>query len=258
MALISNPVTHGTLSEKELAEAFSAERRSVDILSTDFDSSTEGSIGGESSLWESSDRDEVTGDESADDSTQFSGSISDNGFTYASEAISIESTGSSTEGDNEEPVPRYALRPRKKKHCKPLAKRTRNGDTTSDEDEALSGGGSLPSQHSSGYVGHGRGGGSRGRGRGGGSRGRGRGGGSRGRGRGRGRGGGSTKKSSKKQSDSVQMCATPIGVTDSRHKDSDVFCPLRDPGPHVPPGTQASALDLFELYFDDGIMDRIL
>ena len=51
------------------------------------------------------------------------------------------------------------------------AKRTRNGDTTSDEDEALSGGGSLPSQHSGGYVGRGRGGGSRGRGRGGGSRG---------------------------------------------------------------------------------------
>ena len=56
MALISNPITHGTLSEE------------------------------------------------------------DNGFAYASEAISIESTDSGTEGNNEEPVPRYALRPQKKKH----------------------------------------------------------------------------------------------------------------------------------------------
>lgn len=30
----------------------------------------------------------------------------------------------------------------------------------------------------------------------------------------------------------------------------DKFFPLRDPGPHIPPGTQASALDLFELFFE--------
>ena len=92
MALISNPVMHGTLSEKELAEAFSAERRTVDIPSTEFDSSMEGSIGGESSLWESSEWDDVTGDESADDLTQFSGSISDNEFACdeSLQGISIE------------------------------------------------------------------------------------------------------------------------------------------------------------------------
>ena len=65
MALISNPITSGSLTEEELADAFSAER-SFDILSTDCDSSTEGSVGGESSFWESSDRDDITGDESDD------------------------------------------------------------------------------------------------------------------------------------------------------------------------------------------------
>ena len=120
MALISNPVMHGTLSEKELAKAFSAERRTVNILSTEFDSSMEGNIGGESSLWESSEWD-VTGDESADDSTQFSGSILGDGFAFdeSLQAISIESTDSGIEGNNEEPVHRYAVRPRKKTQCKP-------------------------------------------------------------------------------------------------------------------------------------------
>ena len=163
MAPISNPVMHGTLSEKELAKAFSAERRTVNILSTEFDSSMEGNIGGESSLWESSEWD-VTGDESADDSTQFSGSILGDGFAFdqSLQAISIESTDSGIEGNNEEPVHRYAVRPRKKTQCKPPPKCTCYGDT-SGEDEALASGGSLPSQHSGGYVGRGRGGGSRGR-----------------------------------------------------------------------------------------------
>jgi hypothetical protein len=40
MALISNAVTHGSITEEQLDEAFSADRKSVDILSTDFDSST--------------------------------------------------------------------------------------------------------------------------------------------------------------------------------------------------------------------------
>ena len=54
---------------------FSAEQRSIDILSTDFDSSTEGSVGDMSRLWESSDKDDVSGDESSDNSTQYSGSL---------------------------------------------------------------------------------------------------------------------------------------------------------------------------------------
>ena len=119
MALISNPITHGNLSEKDLAEAFSAERRSIDILSTDFDSSTEGIVGGESSLWESSDRGDITGDESGEESTQFSGSISDHQNLADTsdehlQSVIMESTDSGTEGDSEEPKPRYKLRPRKK------------------------------------------------------------------------------------------------------------------------------------------------
>ena len=52
MALISNAVTRGSVTEEQLDEAFSADRRSVDVLSTDFDSSTEGSMGGDPSLGE--------------------------------------------------------------------------------------------------------------------------------------------------------------------------------------------------------------
>ena len=44
MVLIANAVTHGSVTEEQVGEAFSADRRSVDVLSTDFDSSTEGSI----------------------------------------------------------------------------------------------------------------------------------------------------------------------------------------------------------------------
>ena len=50
-------------------EVFSADRRSIDILSNDFVSNTEGSVGGDSSLWESSNRDDITGDESDDQSS---------------------------------------------------------------------------------------------------------------------------------------------------------------------------------------------
>lgn len=71
MALICNAVTHGSVTEEQVDKAFSTDRRSVDILSTDFDSSTEGSIG-DSSLWGSSDRDDITGDESDDNSILFS------------------------------------------------------------------------------------------------------------------------------------------------------------------------------------------
>ena len=100
-----------------LAETFSAERRNIDVLSTDLDSSAEGSVGGESSLWESSDRNDVPGDESGDNSTQLSGSISDNnGFGDTGDehlqAISTQLTDSGIEGDNEEPIPGYELRPR--------------------------------------------------------------------------------------------------------------------------------------------------
>ena len=110
-------------------EAFFADCRSVDILSTDFDSSTEGSIG-DSSLWESSDRNDITGDESDDNSTLFSGSFSSNcygehatDFNGPLRAIGTESSDSGTERDNEGPAPRYELRSRTKKQCKPSMKR---------------------------------------------------------------------------------------------------------------------------------------
>lgn len=252
MALISNAVTHGSITEEQLDEAFSADRKSVDILSTDFDSSTEGSLAGDSSLWESSDRDDITGDESDDKSTQFSGSFSDcygehvTDFGEPIQVISTESSDSGTEGDDEGPAPRYELRSRTKKQCKPSAKRARRD--TSDEDNVTSDRGSRPSTR--GQRSRGRGGrraGRGGRGRGGGVCGtRGRGG--RGRGRRRTTGGGSG---------SLPASATPIDTPDSKHKHSDSFCPLRDAGPHVPAGSW-TALDLFELFFNNSIMDRIL
>ena len=47
MAMISDPVMQGILSDEQLRDAFSVEHR-IDILSTDFDSSTEGSMSGDS------------------------------------------------------------------------------------------------------------------------------------------------------------------------------------------------------------------
>ena len=85
-------------------------------------------MGGDSSLWESSDHDDITGDESGDESTQFSGSLSDNNEEHVTDAgdglmqvVNTESTDSCTEGDNEEPEPRYELRSWSKKQCKPHA-----------------------------------------------------------------------------------------------------------------------------------------
>ena len=257
MALISNAVTHGSVTEEQLDEAFSADRRSVDVLSTDFDSSTEGSIGGDSSLWESSDRDDITGDESDEKSTQFSGSFSSDcygeqapDFDGQLQAISTETSDSGTEGDDEGPTPRYELRSRTKKQCKPSAKRARRDDT-SDEEGSMPGGGSRQSKHGRGQASRGRGGGRAGRG-GRGRGGRGRGGSTRGHG-GRGQG----RRRTTGGSDSFPANTTPIDIPDSKHKGSDDFCPLRESGPHVPTGSW-SALNLFKLFFDTSIMDRIL
>ena len=254
MALIANAVTHGSVTEEQVGEAFSADRRSVDVLSTDFDSSTEGSIA-DSSLWESSDRDDITGDESDENSTLFSGSFSSDGhgeqttdFDGPLQVTGTESSDSGTEGDDEGPTPRYELRSRTRTQCKPPAKRARRDDT--DDDDSTPGGGSQPSKHDRGQA-------SRGRGRGGGRAGRG------GRGRGRGRGGsirgarGRGDRGHTDRSGSLPVNATPINQPDSRHKGSDTFCPLREGGPHVPAGSW-SALDLFKLFFNASIMERIL
>lgn len=138
----------------------------------------------------------------------------------------------------------------------------------------LAGEGSLPSQPP---VKHGRGQGSRGRGGGRagcGSQGRGCGYGGRGcgvrsggrgmrgrgvYGRGRGcRGDGASGRSKKAGSSGLPAGATPISTPDSKHKDLDGFCPLHDDGLHLPTEALASALELFELLFNDSIMDRIL
>jgi len=256
MALITTPVNCGILSDERLCKAFSAECRSIDILSTDIDSSMEGSVGGDSSLWDSSDGDDITGDESDDNSTQFSGSLSEyNGEQAADgddpmQAVSTEPTDSGTEGNDEGPSSRYKLRSRSKKQCKPPVKRARYNDYSDEDDKAMPGEESLPGQppvkRDRGQGSRGRGGrragrGSQGRGCGYGGRGhgvRGRGHGMRGRGvygRGRGcRGDGASGRSKKAGSGGLPTGATPISTPDSKHKDLDGFCPLHDDGPHLP------------------------
>ena len=51
--------------------------------------------------------------------------------------------------------------------------------------------------------------------------------------------------------------AVPITVKDYGNLPESEFCPLRAPGPHVPL-TEVSALSVFELFFDDIMMDRTL
>ena len=197
-------------------------------------------------MWESSDRDDITGDESDENSTLFSGSFSSDGhgeqatdFDGPLQTIGTEPSDSGTEGDDEGPTPRYELRPRTKTQCKPPTKRARRDDT-GDEDDSTPGGGSQLSKHGRGQV-------SRGRGRGGGRAGRG------GQGRGRGHGGsirgarGRGGRGHTDRSGSLPANATPINQPDFRHKGSDTFCPLREGGPHVPAGSW-STLDLFKLF----------
>ena len=151
-------------------------------------------------------------------------------------------------------------------------KHARCDDTSDEDDSVIPGEGSQQSGHGRGQKSRGRGGGRTGRGGGGGGRGRGRGRGGQGRG-GQGRGGrgrgdsirgvrgrggrGQAHGHTTDGSGSLPANATPINIPDSKHTDSDGFCPLRDAGPHVPAGSW-SALDLFKLSFDNSIMDRIL
>ena len=52
-------------------------------------------------------------------------------------------------------------------------------------------------------------------------------------------------------------CPVPITVKNGGNLPEAEFCPLRAPGPHVPL-TEVSASSVFELFFDDDMMDRIL
>ena len=36
------------------------------------------------------------------------------------------------------------------------------------------------------------------------------------------------------------------------------FCPLREPGPHLPDGIDIGPLALFELYFDEKVVNRLI
>ena len=56
---------------------------------------------------------------------------------------------------------------------------------------------------------------------------------------------------------SIPQDATSISIVDSHHIPEVDFCPLRPAGPHVPL-PEVNALSLFELFFDEDAMDRIL
>ncbi len=142
MTAISNPVTQGSLTDRQIAEAYSAERRSADVISNDFDSSVEGSTCSASSLWESSDHGDITGDES-DGSTEVSGPVSEYESVSEPESgpenrrIEVPSTEDDlgAEGDDELSAPRYNLRPRKRKQGGPPSKRVHYQESSDDEGE---------------------------------------------------------------------------------------------------------------------------
>lgn len=85
------------------------------------------------------------------------------------------------------------------------------------------------------------------------------GGGSRGKIAGRGRskrGGKRSKQAERHQANST----TPVSITekDTGFMPGEFFCPLRQPGVYVPDDKEISALSLFELFFDDESLSRIV
>ena len=117
MATIANPVTNKPLCAAEVTSIFSTNRKSVDILLSEFDTSTGKDS---SSFWESSDRDGT--DATDDDSSIISGSENEVCTSppgeVGSSSVEIES---GTEGDDKadqvsEP-PRRVLRPRVLRPC---------------------------------------------------------------------------------------------------------------------------------------------
>jgi hypothetical protein len=77
---ISNPVTDGSIADRKLFMTFAPSRRSVDVLSTDAETSDEGGCTSGGDLWDSSDRgDTASAEHSSSDSevsTHYSGSLS--------------------------------------------------------------------------------------------------------------------------------------------------------------------------------------
>ena len=49
-----------------------------------------------------------------------------------------------------------------------------------------------------------------------------------------------------------------ISIKDTQFEQSEEFCPLREPGPHIPSGCDVNALFLFELFFNVSIIARIV
>ena len=84
----------------------------------------------------------------------------------------------------------------------------------------------------------------------------------RGRGRGRGRG---SKLSPRSSGASDSVTGLPDKAVSITVKDAsfvrpvcDEFYPLRDSGPHIPDNFDVTPLPLFEIYFDDEAVERIL
>ena len=62
-----------------------------------------------------------------------------------------------------------------------------------------------------------------------------------------------------RQQHGIPTCAVSISVPDDNFTQPNMFQPLRDPGPHFPPGfpLEPTELDLFCLFVDDEVLDRL-
>ena len=85
----------------------------------------------------------------------------------------------------------------------------------------------------------------------------------RGRGHGRGRGRGQRGRRGFQHPPpfaSLQLphSAQDISTVDAEFKEPPQFQPLRTPGPHIPPNTEISASGLFNLYYDDALLERLV
>ena len=49
-----------------------------------------------------------------------------------------------------------------------------------------------------------------------------------------------------------------ISIKDTQFEQPEEFCPLREPGPHIPSGCDVNALSLFELFFNASIIACIV
>ena len=240
------------LTSDDLDKIFKSTRKSVDYLSEFDDSSTEASTG--SSFWESS--------EAETDSTVTDDLSSEQSGSEPSELSGEDVPGSSDSdlvSNFTKPQP-YNLRVRKRTKCSeflPSAKRSRlDSDASTSQSK-----GEQRGQDNGGGRG-GRGGGRRG-----GRRGQGpdrsqkgeaarKGCHSRGS-RGRGKGSRGRRNIGKKKA-AIPVLCVPIAIPDSAYNPPEEFCPLRDPGPHLPEDCELSALSLFEQFFDEQVINRLI